>query len=551
MSDTGLHMQVFRDGRRAVPGQALGDALAAELRALAATTDPAACRERVLRALLRAGELECALADLGERHGPDAAIVARCTDALAAMLVAAAHAVDAAAVAGLVGALARVALPAQATLTRPEGFAYYAVHPLDFARATEALAPGARPVFVVGLRSIGTTLSAVVAAAAQRHAPAERITVRPTGHPYDRRLALSIHERAWVARGLICDAAFVVVDEGPGLSGSSLLAVAEALVEAGVRCARIAILCSHVPDTGALVARDAAQRYARFRVQARVPSQPLADGAVFVGGGAWRGALYGDAAAWPASWISMERLKYRSGDRLLKFEGLGPYGDEVAGRARALAEAGLGPALRSAGDGFVSYAWIAGRPLGAGDLTPDVLVHLAGYCAFRARAFPAAPCEGLAEMVRVNHAAELGREPGRAPALPCPWPVIADGRMLPHEWLRTGDGRLVKVDGVTHGDDHFLPGPTDIAWDLAGIIVEWDLDGDARARLLAAYRARSGDDARERIDGYVLAYALFRLAYVKMAAGALRGSDEEPRLARAYQRYRGALDRVARETRHA
>lgn len=115
--------------------------------------------------------------------------------------------------------------------------------------------------------------------------------------------------------------------------------------------------------------------------------------------------------------------------------------------------------------------------------------------------------------------------------------------MLPHEWLRARDGRLVKVDGVTHGDDHFLPGPTDIAWDLAGIIVEWNLGSDARERLLAEYRARSGDDARARIDGYVLAYTLFRLGYVKMAAGAMRGSDEEARLLRDYQRYRSALQR--------
>jgi hypothetical protein len=543
MSETAFQMHVFRDGRRAVPGCALRDALAAELRALAATTDAAACRERALCALLRAGELECALADLGDLAtlDLDTALVSECTDALAAALVEQ-SVLDAAALARMLSALARAALPAQAMVTRPEGFAYYAVHPLDFARATEALALGSRPVFVVGLRSIGTTLSAVVAAAAQRGAPAERITVRPTGHPYDRRLALTARERAWVARGVAGDAVFVVVDEGPGLSGSSLLAVAEALAGAGVPCARVVILCSHIPDARALLARDAARRYARFRVQARVTSQVLPDDAAELGGGAWRGAVYGDVAAWPASWISMERLKYRCRDgRLLKFEGLGPYGEEVAARARTLAGAGLGPEPRSAGDGFLSYEWVGGRPLCAADLTPDILVRMAGYCAFRARAFPAAACDELAAMVRANHAAELGHDLERELRLPCPCPVITDGRMLPHEWLITGDGRLVKVDGVTHGDDHFLPGPADIAWDLAGVIVEWNLCGDAREHLLAEYRARSGDDAHERIDDYVLAYALFRLAYVKMAAGAMRGSDEEPRLLREYQRYRSAL----------
>src|SRR5207302_4552914 len=55
-------------------------------------------------------------------------------------------------------------------------------------------------------------------------------------------------------------------------------------------------------------------------------------------------------------------------------------------------------------------------------------------------------------------------------------PVLVDGRMQPHEWIRSKDGTIIKVDGCTHGDDHFFPGPTDIAWDLAGAIVEWSLD---------------------------------------------------------------------------
>jgi hypothetical protein len=539
---TAFEMCVFRDGRRAVSGQALHAALAVELRALAVTTDPAAYRERVLRALLCAGDLECALADLDHL---DTALVSRCTDLLARALVTMPPAPDAGAVARMLASLARMSPPAHVTLSRPEGFAYYALHPLDFVRATEALCPGRRPVFVVGLRSIGTTLGAVVAATALRHAPAERITVRPTGHPYDRRLELTDPERAWVARGVASDAEFVVADEGPGLSGSSLLAVAEALAGADVPCARIAILCSHAPDFGALLARDAARRYARFRVQARVPSQSFPEGSAdFVGGGAWRAVVYGDPAGWPASWTSMERLKYLCDGRLFKFEGLGAHGDAVAARAQALAEAGLGPALHDAGGGFFSYAWVNGRPLSAAALAPRVLAHMARYCAFRARSFPAAGGGDLEAMVRANLAAVLGRAVEIDLRLPCPRPVIADGRMLPHEWIGTDDGRLVKVDGVAHGDDHFFPGPTDIAWDLAGVIVEWELGDDAREYFLKEYRMQSGDDPRERVDDYVLAYALFRIAYVKMAAGCLRGSGEEARLIRDYQRYRRLLDRV-------
>jgi len=55
--------------------------------------------------------------------------------------------------------------------------------------------------------------------------------------------------------------------------------------------------------------------------------------------------------------------------------------------------------------------------------------------------------------------------------------VFCDAHMMPHEWLELGDGRLLKLDGAAHGDDHFFPGPCDIAWDLAGTIVEWKLTG--------------------------------------------------------------------------
>ena len=42
--------------------------------------------------------------------------------------------------------------------------------------------------------------------------------------------------------------------------------------------------------------------------------------------------------------------------------------------------------------------------------------------------------------------------------------------LAPHEWLRLDDGNVRKTDAIAHGDDHLFPGPTDIAWDLAGAI---------------------------------------------------------------------------------
>jgi hypothetical protein len=120
-------------------------------------------------------------------------------------------------------------------------------------------------------------------------------------------------------------------------------------------------------------------------------------------------------------------------------------------------------------------------------------------------------------------------------------PVIADGRMQPHEWLLTIEGKLLKTDSGSHGDDHFFPGPTDIAWDLAGAIVEWQMGEQQTTEFLDLYYRASGDNAKHRINGFIQAYAVFRLAYCLMAANAMNGSDEEKRLRRAADIYRTLL----------
>ena len=131
----------------------------------------------------------------------------------------------------------------------PEGFAHYALYPEQYVCAARSWA-AQHPLdpdenlLVVGIRSIGTTLSAVVAAALRQEGwDTRRITVRPTGHPWDRNLELSSHEVGQPAWAL-------VVDEGPGLSGSSMAAVAAALHAAGVDAERMAFFPGHGGEPG-------------------------------------------------------------------------------------------------------------------------------------------------------------------------------------------------------------------------------------------------------------------------------------------------------------
>jgi hypothetical protein len=171
------------------------------------------------------------------------------------------------------------------------------------------------------------------------------------------------------------------------------------------------------------------------------------------------------------------------------------------------------------------------------------LTQLADYCAFRHRVF-AVELSDLAALQQMaeHNLHELGLD--LPVELRLERPVIADGRMQPHEWLLSKDGELLKTDSGSHGDDHFFPGPTDIAWDLAGAIVEWRMNEEQTTEFLNHYHRASGDDASIGIDGFIKAYAVFRLAYCLMAANAMNGSDEQARLQRAADIYRAVLTRI-------
>jgi hypothetical protein len=532
-------MWVFREGRSTASGRTSLAELRASLPGHASPAD-----DRVVDALLRAGELECALADA---DAADAPLAASITSSVAAALV------------GLPGSLAglraarktleRISVPDVITVSPPEGFAYYAVHPLDFADLADTVPLPESQAALIGIRSIGTTLSAVVSAALQRRgARAKRITVRPVGHPYDRRTTFSPEQLRWIGVRRAAAAEFLVVDEGPGISGSSFLSVGDALLAAGVARERITFLCSRYADPDSLAARDGAARWRSFhsRVVESTRRTP-ADRGPYLGGGEWRQRFYGEESKWPSSWTQMERLKFLSRDegRMFKFHGFGRFGSAVADRARLLGEAGFGPRLVAHSCGFSELAMVEGRPMDAARVSAVLLERVADYCALRAVEFESARTQQsqLDAMVRFNVDDEFGsRMASGVPPLPTERLVIADGRMLPHEWISTPAGELVKTDGATHGDDHLFPGPVDIAWDLAGAIVEWGMTSQAAHYMLERYRKRSGDDVSSRVEAYLLAYGVFRMAYCAMAAFSMRGSQEETRLRRAAAHYRNLVE---------
>lgn len=514
-----LDLWVYRDSKRRERGARVIEGLLRRVGDVDAAHGEAQ-RRLAVEALVLAGELEAALADAG---APGVPTIAALTDALASISLGGTLALTAAA-----AEVRAVAVPDLVAMSPPEGFAYYALAPEAYAYAALDLA--ADDVLVVGIRSIGTTLSAVVRAALlARGVRAERITVRPTGHPFSRHVESFARPRDGVT--------VLVVDEGPGLSGSTLLATAEAAVRAGVPPDRVVILCSRPVDPSRLVATDAARRWRTFRTIVAPANVRAPAGGIDLSDGAWRCLHYADHDAWPASYG--ERPKFLIDERhLLKFEGLGSSGAAARSRAMALAAERIAPPATDTGDGWVAYPW-AGRPLDSRNVDASLIEHLGTVCARRRELFTSTEATDLGPVIAKN-AAVLLDIPSLPPIhLDVTRATIVDGRMAPHEWIRDDRGTVLKTDAVAHGDDHFFPGPTDIA----GAIIEWQLDARSCACLLDVYRRRSGDDVDPRLGRWLFAYAICRAAYLAFAAEMVRGSAEEGRFTRELARHLWAARR--------
>jgi hypothetical protein len=436
----------------------------------------------------------------------------------------------------VIGALRRgewrgLDLPDEIEISVPEGFAYYALDPELYRRAAACFVRAELParVAVIGLRAIGTTLSTIVARElCAAGCEVASWTVRPRGDPWNRELrvdeGLAQQWREWP--GL-----FAVIDEGPGLSGSSFASVSVCLERLGVPPERLVLFPSWLADASVLISETARMRWALHRKYCvDVEDLNLFAGAKDVGAGKWRGP--NDAVAVQPQ---HERRKYLDGARLYKFAGYGRYGRAALERAEVLR--GWIPCCTGLSRGFLSMEWVAGQPPGA---SAGFLDHAARYLAYIRREFstgePVA-FEPLAEMISSN--APGAPDPSRWRTAVLDGRVVAlDGRMLPHEWIETADGYR-KADALDHHDDHFFPGPQDTAWDVAALMVEFGLDAQAQRYFLECYERASGDRGIcARLPFYRLAYLACRFAYCDLAMRALAGTEDGARFGRdrtAYQ----------------
>jgi hypothetical protein len=452
-------------------------------------------------------------------------------------------------------------LPERITTKRAEGFAFYALYPETYLAAAGGLQQ-ISPTRVLGIRSIGTALAAVVAEAL---ASVGSATVRPIPVGDTRVVVASGAFTAEVAGGK--NLLHAVVDEGPGWSGSSFGAAADWLEDQGVASDQIHFFPSHLGELSEWSHPRhrrrwrSAQRhtvdFAEITVQrprrpehnlatwftdlVGPPEAPLLD----LSQGRWRGLHYDHKADWPPSLGNLERRKFLlcAGGRrwLLKFVGLGPAAGTLVERACRLHQAGFSPEVAGYRHGFLLERWQDGaRPLHAASHAPVPAEMVGHYLAFRATHFPAMPADGaslvkLWEMARFNVILGLGEhwaaaldswQPKLAGMQSRVRPIATDNRLHSWEWLVTADGRHLKTDVVDHAASWDLVGCQDLAWDVVGAMIELDLPPPSVQCLLAVL-TRSGHEVDPALIEFLTpCYLAFQLGLCSIAADIARSEAE-------------------------
>jgi hypothetical protein len=527
--------------------------------------EPAEHRDRLIGALISAGELAQGLVDAEfARRGCDD--LSEIHKAALDLVIEIARLLDAAgrvSVAEMsLARLRSMPLPPTIDCKTPEGFAFYAVYPQAYAAAARTARLPQAPV-VIGLRSIGTTLAAVTAAAT---GAVLTVSLRPVGQPFEREVRVSDELRRRLAEH---DGPFLIVDEGPGLSGSSFGAVIDLLDGLGVGSQRIILMPSHPGDPGeqASPRRLRSWRGARRLVRTLddlLMRQPIGErftdliGEVHavedLSGGAWREDHR--RVEQPPAAPGLERRKFRlrasSGVYLARFAGLGESGEAKFRRAQLLCRAGYTPEAVALRDGFLLERWVSdARPIDvASTRRQRFLSHLGQYLGFRARCLPGVEEQGadpsaLREMTLVN-ADELGggdlrrklaARLGHPHRLPTGGGAVhQDGRLHSWEWRRAPGGKLIKTDAIDHSCAHDLIGCQDIAWDVAGAACEFglsDSEAGGLARLVSDAAGAPVDMAT--VEFFSICYAAYQAGY-----WAMHGDNAERLIDRYLDRLRCA-----------
>lgn len=461
-------------------------------------------------------------------------------------------------------------LPEFVTIKLTEGFAFYCVYPESYYYAAQKCLnqfPGSW--IALGIRSIGTSLSAVVSAALR--SSLSPITFRPCGPPFQRKIEVSSELEKWIlSQSVGCR--FAIVDEGPGLSGSSFGSVADWLEEIGVERERIHFFPSHEGGLGPHASPEHRERWERCKrhvvtfdqTREGNPNFEFLKSSQELSGGQWRNYRNFDSNHWPPVISKMERRKFlirnEQGQVILaKFHGLSGQNDRRWKIATVLSDYKLIPKVIEYRYGFILQEWIDGAQIKKWNDRILFVTTVGRYLRVRDQELSAKHERGaspndLLQMAIHNAGIRFGNQ--RVQSLHH-WsskldqiekeirPVCVDGKMHIWEWIQSPDGRFVKCDALDHYQSHTLIGVQDIYWDIVGAVVELNLDGNEMEYLESIIFQEDVDRKnRNLFHFYYDCYLAFQIGYYRMALSseANLDSEESKRLIEWAERYESLLE---------
>lgn len=461
--------------------------------------------------------------------------------------------------------LGKLALPNQPLACKTcEGFAFYGLYPSLYLRSAKKLKErlSSESAYVVlGIRSIGTSIAPVVAAGLNRFRDEVARTIRPIGHPFDRSVRigfklekeiLKFHQRA----------IYVIVDEGPGLSGSSLGAVADWLESRTIPSKRIVFLTGHAEELGPKANDRHRKRWSRaIRVTSTVEEMKdnphlleILNGKS-LSAGHWRLIHFKDQTNhWPPSHLRQERLKFllqRPNEHFLlaKFLGNDHTGLIKYDKAQRLHRGGFIPVPHSVQNGFLLEDWTKNaHPI------PKNRIHwinrVAQYLSFLnepenypTRDLRLTTSSELLKMAAFNASNGIGVKlekkllnwQNRLDAIEKKrTPVLTDNRMHAWEWLESPSLGILKADALDHCLAHDCIGPQDIHWDLVGALVELELNLEESRYLYSLLHFKVD---KELLRFHLDCYLAFQGGYYSQAALENQNTPQESNRLQARSRW--------------
>ncbi len=399
-------------------------------------------------------------------------------------------------------------------LKTPEGFAFYQLYPEQYRRAAQKWlreCKSAGPAIVIGIRSIGTTLSHVVWEELRKAGvEVSRCTVRPQGDPFQRRVKLP----DWVTPSAT---AYLVVDEGPGLSGSSFGCVAAELERRGVERNRIHFFPGHPHDPGSAASEETRKLWrdiARWNVP---PETPVLEKDV-----EWK--YIGPALPWPFDCSGQAERNARRSSEL-------SFGLPVLEHRDWWLSFPIIQGHQAAVDPFTLAAHIvavADEPLRSEDeieteyrLREMLLVNVEKY--FRNKNLSESLKGWLEKLILTRGSKSSG-----------------DGELGPGSWIRALDGRLWKKNTQGSKLSHFVAYRLPVWWDVAQAIVEWEFSATEEEAFLQLINAKLLLPKNSELEFFKMAVAALGLGKSVMLQQS-PGKKYEHRVSLTLEKIFGAL----------